>query len=507
VIADSQRPVALAGIIGGENSEITDTTSDVLVEAAYFEPQVVYKTAKRLGLMTEAANRFWRGTDIDGLSAANDRVCGLLAEWGGGKVCRGTIDVYPRRRPAVEISLRPKRLADYLGVTIGVEDVAKYLTALELTVKGRTDQALTFGIPTFRMDLVAEVDLIEEVARSYGYANIPERLPEAGGPYVPVGGDAMDFRLLRDMLASLGLSEAINYSFVDGIDEALFRPAGIEEALKLANPMSETENTMRTSLLPGLMRNAARNVSRQQYDVRLFELGRVFRPRRADERGSDARDNKLPIEEQRISAVMYGPASPFGWGTPTRDVDFFDMKRMTEAVLDLAGVRAEYQPANVPSFLHPGASARLVMGDREYGWIGQIHPATLQALGLSGLFFAAEMDLALFQHELRAVRYSHLPRFPGVRRDVALLAKDSVRAGALIDFTRTQAKAKAPALEQVQLFDVYQGKPIPKGHASLAFAFFFRDQERTLTDEEVQGQFDAIVAGLRSEFGVEVREG
>jgi phenylalanyl-tRNA synthetase beta chain len=509
VIADSSRVLALAGIMGGEDSEIVDASSDVLVESAYFEPNVIYATSKRLGLHTEASNRFWRGTDIDGLSFANDRCCQLLSEWAGGKICRGVADVYPRRRQPAEVSLRPKRLNEYLGLQLGVEDVAKHLTSLDLTLKGRTDQGLTFGIPSFRVDLNTEVDLIEEVARLHGYALIPERLPEAGGAYVSLQDAAADHRRLRDMLASLGLSEAINYSFVGEKEELAFRPEGVESAVTLQNPMSETESVMRTSLLPGLLKNARHNGQYGVLDVRLFEIGRVFHPRSGSLEGLDSRDAKLPVEEDRLSVLLSGPAAPFGWGMPKRDVDFFDIKRTAMALLDAwqLAVRFEnLQPA--PRAFHPGAFVRIIDENSQVlGVLGQIHPRSLAPFGLEGSYFALDMSLSAFGREAPVIRYQTLPRFPGIRRDLAVIVSESVRSGDLVDHALAQAKTLAKSLESVQLFDVYQGKPIPKGQLSLALSFHFRDIERTLTDAEVQEQFDGLVQSLKQKFELQLREG
>ncbi len=508
VIADSAKPIALAGIMGGGESEIAQASTDVLVESAYFEPSVVYRTMKRLALQTEAAHRFWRGTDVDGLGFANDRCCQLLCDWAGGKLCRGAADVYPRRRAAVEISLRPKRLNATLGLSLGVEDIAKHLTALELTVKGRTDQAITFGIPSFRIDLQAEVDLIEEVARCHGYDAIPERLPEAGGAYVSLQDAAPDHRRLRDMLASLGLSEAINYSFVSDKAETAFRPDGLEHAVALQNPMSDEESVMRTSLLPGLLRNAKHNADHGVEDVRLFEIGRVFHPRKRPLPGTDPRDAHLPVEQDRLSVLIAGPAAPFGWGIPKRDVDFFDIKRIAMALLDAWQIEARFVATDLPRHLHPRAGGAILdHAGKTLGVIGQVHPRALQPFSLEGDFFVLDMALETFGREAPVIRYRSLPRYPGIRRDLAVIVGDDVRSGDLVDHARALSPKLARSLESVQLFDVYQGKPIPKGQLSLALAFYFRDPERTLTDAEVQEQFDALVAGLKKKFTLQLREG
>jgi phenylalanyl-tRNA synthetase beta chain len=513
VIADAQKPIALAGIMGGEDTEIVNASGDVLVESAYFESQVVYKTSKRLGLQTEASSRFWRGTDIDGVAFANDRTCQLLSEWAEGKVCRGTVDVYPRRRPALEVSVRPKRLAEYLGVTVSAEEIAKYLTALDLQVKSRTDQAITFGIPTFRVDLTMEVDLIEEVARLHGYEKIPERLPEAGGAY-----DALiqqdkghDLRRVRDLLASQGLSEATNYSFVGGAEEAAFRPASIDGPVKLQNPMTEDQSVMRTSLITGLVKNARHNLAHQVYDVRLFEIGRVYHPRSGDLTGLSPRDAMLPVEHERLAILLHGPASPFGWGMPKREVDFFDIKRITEAIFDAWHMHVRYVPTDLPAHFHPNAAARLVweMPSGQavtLGYVGQLHPKVLSELGIEGAFFVADLDVVPLSAEATVARYKALPRFPGIRRDVAVIAKTNVHAGELVATALKEAKDKGMALEDVQMFDVYQGKGIADGHLSLALAFFFRHAERTLTDDEVKSEFDALVSVLKNKFSLELRD-
>lgn len=513
LIADSQKAIALAGIMGGEDSEIVSASGDVLVESAHFESSVVYKTSKRLGLVTEASSRFWRGADIDGLAFANDRCCQLLSEWADGKVCRGIVDVYPRRRQPLEISVRPKRLAEHLGVTVSAEEVAKYLTALELTVKTRTDQSITFGVPSFRVDLAVEVDLIEEVARLHGYDKIPERLPEAGGPFETFqqAGLVPDHRRLRELLASQGLSEAINYSFVSTKEEEALRPAGVDGAVALQNPMSEEQAVMRTSLLAGLLKNAKHNVSHQVHDLRLFEIGRVFHPRRREDlAGLSPRDALLPAEHDRLAILLHGPASPFGWGMPKREVDFFDIKRITEAIFEAWHLNVRYVPDELPEYFHPKAAARLVLvtdtREETIGYAGQVHPQTLRNLELEGSYFVADLDVRPLSAEAAVARYKGLPRFPGIRRDLAVIAKDDIRAGDVVQAALAYGKEKGMTLEQVNMFDVYQGKPIAEGHLSLALAFLFRHPERTLTDDEVQKEFDALVGVLKKQFHLEMRD-
>jgi phenylalanyl-tRNA synthetase beta chain len=271
--------------------------------------------------------------------------------------------------------------------------------------------------------------------------------------------------------------------------------------------MSETESVMRTSLVPGLLRNAVRNLSRQVQDVRLFEIGRTFRPRTAADATTAPRDQKLPVEEDRLAILLHGPASPFGWGMPTRHVDFFDIKRVAEGLFDTWRLDVEYEPGDLPKHLHPNAAAKLILGGKPIGWIGQIHPQSLLTFDLNGAFFIVDLDARIFSNAASIVRYKPLPRFPGIRRDLACLAADTIAAGQLVSFVRAEARQAAPFLEEVELFDVYQGKPIPAGRLSLALAFFFRHAERTLTDQEIQSQFDALVQRVKDRFGVEVREG
>ena len=502
VIADPERALALAGIMGGESSEISDSTSDVLLETAYFESQVIYRTAKRLNLHTEASHRFWRGADIDAVTLASERTAFLLAEYAGGKVCRGAIDVYPRRRKPVEVSVRAKRVSDYLGLELSAEEVAERLTKLELILKSRTDQELTFGIPSFRVDLTQEVDLIEEVAREVGYHMIPETLPSAAGAYQSQVTSTPDYYHLREQLSGFGLAEAVNYSFHSPKAEALYRPSFLEAAVVLKNPMAETESVMRTSMLPGLIGNVRHNNAHQVNDIRLFELGRVFWPRRSRD-GLDARDAMLPEEHELLGIVLSGPASPFGWGMSDRHVDFFDLKRVVEWLLTNRGVQPTYVADGVPSYFHPGASARVLAGGKELGVLGEIHPRVLTALGVDRPVFATELTLSTFAQEALPQIYKALPRFPGVRRDVAMIVPQSMALGPVL----ASLRAGASLLEDVRLFDVYQGKPIQKGFVSVALAFFFRHDERTLTDDEVHSEMATLMATIKKDFPIEVREG
>lgn len=509
VIADGERAQAIAGVMGGANSEVTETTTEVVVESAYFEPAGVHRTSRRLELFTDAANRFWRGTDIDNLLFSNERVCQLLQENAGGKVCRGAVDVYPRRRTALEVQVRPKRVAAYLGIDVSAEDIAQKLTTLELTLKNRTGEGMTFGIPTFRQDLTSEVDLVEEVARLIGYDQIPETLPSLSGEYQSPATLANDLRDLRDQLVGFGMSEAVCYSFTSPAEESHFRPAHVKGAVALQNPMSIEESVMRTSLTPGLLRALKHNLSFQVRDVRLFELGRVFWPRNG-EAVTFERDIALPTEHERLALLLAGPAAPFGWGMTSRVVDFFDLKRIVDWLLSTRRLPIRYEPLTTVPFLHPGASAKILIDvdghSQEVGWMGALHPNTLDHFGIKEATFAAELDLRQLPLGARQVTYQQLPRFPSVRRDFAVVMSEAQPLGPMLDQLRAAQKTIAPQLEDVRLFDIYRGKPIPAGQHSVALALVFRHATRTLTDDEVQSQFSQLTELVKKTFGVEMRD-
>lgn len=472
-ICDAERPVAVAGVIGGADTEVGDGTTDLLLESAYFDPTRILRTARRLGLRTEASVRFERGADPEGVPAAADRAAALLVEVCGGTVARGAIDAYPRPARSRPIRLRVARANALLGTAITAEEMAGHLEALDCRVEARTRTALRVAPPTFRPDLRAEIDLVEEVARTSSYERVPVTLP-SGGRAGGLTRDQSLRRLARRTLLGAGLSEAQTLSLVPpGLPDRLELASGHpwRKALRLANPLSEEESALRPSLLPGLLLAAARNVARRNTSLALFEIGVAFAPA----------GTELPEESLRAAWVMAGPA-PAGWHAPAREYDFFDAKGVLEALLAALGVEGAAVVAVPLEPLHPTRSARVDLGGAAAGTVGELQPRAARALDLPSRVAVGEVSLAPLLARARDATPGDLPRFPAVARDLAVVAGAGEAAARVEQAIR---QAAGPLLESIGLFDVYSGEQIGPGLRSLAFSLTFRHPDRTLTDAEV----------------------
>ncbi len=505
VIADASGPVALAGVMGGADSEVGEATTAILLESAYFEPTRVRRTARRLGLKTEASRRFERGADPGIAQKAADRCAQILVDIAGGEVAKGVLEVAQKAEPAREIVLRNDRVARLLGIDLPPETVVQLLEPLEIRCVARNEVSLRFAPPSFRPDLTREVDLIEEVARRYGYDKVPERLPDGGGAYYSEPRAVRLDAKAREALLPTGCTEVVTFGFgsPQSYDPAL---VGGGEALRLINPLGEELSALRTTLLPGLLNVLSHNQRHGRRDLRLFEIGTVF-SRRAQNPADDEMDRELAAEDLRVGVVLTGARHQGRWHGQG-EVDFYDLAGVLE---DLCEALDPAQPvARVPAehaVLSPACAARLVSGQIEVGWAGQVHPRLLAKLEVTGPVFAAELSLSPLGAQPRRVVHQPLPRFPGTRRDVAVIAPKTLPAETLRRFLVERAGgALGPAVvEEVRLFDVYQKKPIPETHVSLAFAIQYRSRERTLTDAEVGQAFEQVQAEVKEKFQVEVR--
>ncbi|HEX9824520.1 MAG TPA: phenylalanine--tRNA ligase subunit beta [Actinomycetota bacterium] len=488
VIADTERGVAIAGIMGGGDTEVGEGTNDVLLESAHFQPTGVLRTARRLGLKTEASIRFERGIDPEGVAPAAARAARLIAAWSGGTVLSGEIGVgeVPSRRT---VSVRPSRATLLLGVETTTADVTGAMARLRLPAR-EAGEVVDVEVPGSRVDLEIEADLIEEIGRMRGYANLPSTLPgvrQAGGLTAEQRGG----RLLRDALVRAGLHEVWSLSFASERDLALFeddRRSGVA----IANPISEEERFLRSSLLPGLLRAAAVAASNRQ-SIRLFESGHVTRA------GTDA-----PIEQDVVAALVTGPAGE-GWPAERREHDYLDAKGALERLMAEVGV-ADWSVGDAPGApYHPGRSAAVLLDGKPIGEIGELHPSVAHAYGLEGRVAVFELrtePLVVRAGAPGALR--SFSRFPPARRDVAFLVDRPVPAGAVRDAI---ADAGAELLDRVVLFDVFEGDPLPEGKKSLAFTLDFRAPDRTLTDDEVSERVQAISERIAADFAGELRAG
>lgn len=489
VIADSKRPLALAGIMGGEESVVGVATRDVFLESAFFTPQVIADKARAYGVNTDSSYRFERGVDPDLQARAIERATGLLLEIVGGDAGPVVDVVHREQLPSrSEIALRPGRVERLLGVSILPERIVPILRSLGCKVEAR-DSELVVLPPSFRFDLAIEADLIEEVGRIHGYDHIPATTPA----YQPVIRQppqaATRVERLRTLLVDRGYQEAITYSFVDAQAQRLFSPA--ERPMKLANPISAELAVMRNSLWPGLVKALRYNLNRQQTRVRLFEVGQQF-----TNKGQSLRQTPM------LAAIATGDLLPEQWSATGREVDFYDIKGNVEALLRFAGMRGKIEfQARPHAALHPGQSAQITCDQQDIGWLGALHPAIEASLDLPQRVF-------VFELKLEALTGSHTPRFreiskfPAIRRDIAIVVDNLVTAAQVEGCV---ISASGDCLQDLCIFDVYSGEGVVEGRKSLALGLILQDLSRTLQDEEVDTIVTRVVAKLTQTLGAALR--
>ncbi len=493
VIADAEKPVALAGIMGGYDSEITETTCDVLLESAYFNPSSIRATAKALGINTEASYRFERGADPGAVLAALDRAAQLIAELAGGTVCKGTVDVYPGEEPLREIQFRPDRVNFVLGTELEATEMEQILSRLGFDVEA-SGSAYQVTIPTFRSDITREIDLIEEIARVYGYDNIPTTLPKGDIP-VPASDPKVEVRrCLKHFLLAAGMMEAVNYSFCDPNCFGKIRLASdnpLRDAVPLRNPLSPEMSLLRTTLIPGLLENTQHNRNHQINTIGLFEIGGVF-----------VRDGDQK-EPERIAGILAGQIGDGIYGNPYRSPDFFDIKGLVEGMLEACGI-TEYtlQKTDVPTF-HPGRNAAVLLGEKPVGTFGEAHPVVLENYDLPYKAYLFEFDLeALVDVAVFAKSFEPISIYPKVERDLAIVLDKMVLSNMPIELIYTTG---GEWVESVRLFDVYEGEQVPEGKKSLAYTIVYHSANETLTDKAVNALHDKVVKRLNQELGAELR--
>lgn len=484
LICDLDGPVAIAGVMGGATSEVGPETSDVLLESAYFEPRSILRTSRRLQLLTEASVRFSRGTDPEGVGPAAARAARLIADWTGGRVLAGAIDVGaapPRRR----LSLRASRATAVLGYPVSAGAAAEALGSIEIPASVEEDR-VRVEAPSFRPDLEREEDLIEEIVRVHGYDRVPSTVP----PSRRAGSEQDTYRIrrrLRELLVRGGLRDSASLTFASGAEVELFDGG---EPVRVANPPSAEEPYLRTSLLPKLLEAASRNLQRGGRSVALSEIGHVFRL------------GDPVVEREHLAFVLAGPAGD-DLDTSDRAFDVADAKGIVELVLRGTGIGAWILEPGAERPFHPGRSGSVLIGDRLVGTLGELHPADAAGLDIAGRVAIAELDVTGLEiSSERSVSFRDAPRFPPIRRDLAFVLDEDVPAGAVQALLEA---AGGELLDRSLLFDVFRGGVVPEGRKSLAFALEFRAPDRTLTDEEVEPVVDTIVDRLRTELGAELR--
>ncbi len=491
VITDADRPVGLAGLMGGFDTRVTDATTSVFLEAAHFAPAAIMGRGRKLGLHTDAGHRFERGVDPELPRLAIEYATRLVLDLAGGSACPVTEAVRTDDLlKAASIALRRARIRRVLGIKIADADVERILRALGMGVTA-TGEGWQVTAPSRRFDIAIEEDLIEELARIHGYDRIPTTLPGGASRIAMPSETRLDEASARRQLVARDMLETINFAFVDA---GLLKQWGLDGAqVPLANPLSAELAVMRPQLLPGLVAALGRNAARQAGRVRLFELGRVFHPQAGE--GKPA-----PVETLRVAAAVCGDADALQWGTATRKVDFHDLKGDLESLAAASGAVLEFRPSQ-RSFGHPARSADVWRDGACIGWIGQLHPRLARALDIDVDVIAFELDVEPLLAR-QVPRAGELSRFPSVRRDLAFLVPDEVTWAALAATIRT---AVGPLLRDVVLFDRYVGQGVDPGFKSLAMGLILQDKSRTLTDRDVDAVVADVVAAIEREHRARIR--
>ncbi|MBN2331770.1 MAG: phenylalanine--tRNA ligase subunit beta [Deltaproteobacteria bacterium] len=496
MICDGRGPVAVAGIMGGLNSEITDRTRNILIESAYFQPASIRRSSRLLGLSTESSYRFERGVDPLGTERAADRAIELLAQLAKAEIVAERLDIHPLPHQPTAITIRTDYTNRLLGTELTAETVRTILSGLNFTIVEATDTSQTVLPPSYRFDIDREADLIEEVARVYGYHKIPTTLPvirEQGG------SGFNDDRLpvtLKSLARSFGYDEAINYSFMNPKAlERLAIPADDyrRQLVYLRNPLTEEMSAMRTTLLPALLTNLADNYRVQTRDIRLFELGKTYIARAGE---------KLPREDLCLAGVASGKRYPQHFNTTAENIDFFDLKGMIEEISSTCGRHFSFSAKGSEPYHHPGRSAAIMLEDQLIGSFGQLHPDV-------AVHFAGNQEIFVFELLLSPLiaatdfcpTFQPIPRYPAAERDLAVLVDRSISATEMME----TISAINRLIVKVAVFDLYEGDNIPVGKKSIAFRITFQDMNKTLTDNKLNAIIDKIGRRLKQDFSGQIR--
>lgn len=492
MVCDAEREVSIAGVMGGENSEIRDTTTDVVLESACWNPTNIRRTSKALGISTDASQRFERGADPNGVAYALDRAASLVVETAGGELLRGSIDVYPKKIKPREITLRVSRTNALLGSSLTKAEISSILKSARLGVRGKGNNALLCVVPTYRVDLEREIDLIEEVARVYGYDRIEARTISHLDLDQPLETRSMADRL-REILAGGGFVEALNGSMHDEFRARL----GGAEPVRLLNPLGIEMAFLRTSLIPELLDVVRRNQNHGNPDFRMFEIGHVFRV----DPSAEGRLVEDFAEEERVAILCTGEAAPRQWSIPARKADVYDVKGAVEHVLgQLSLDKARFISYPTSDGLTESALSIEIHGVQA-GFLGRIRDEVTSKFGIEGDVYVAELSVSALGTR-KAKRFEPLPRFPKVRRDISFFVDRTVEAGKL---EQAILAAGGDLLVAADVFDVYEGEKLPGGKKSVAFSLEVMSRQKTLTDAEIETVVRRVVLALEREFGVVLR--
>ena len=499
VIADAEKPVALAGVMGGANSEVSESTRTVVLESACFDPVSVRKASKKYGIRSDSSFRFERSVDISAVISAQSRAALLIQQLAGGEICKERIDLYPNRKISTPINLRIARVNKILGFELSEQKIGEYLQRLGMQLEPSISSGvLSIKVPEFRPTLVREIDLIEEIARIHGFGNVEMVHPAGEIIPVKVSRKRAATQTVKQTLCHLGFSETVNYSFIDTDNAETFKPAfapsSLTKLVNLSNPLSNDWSAMRTSLIPGLLTVAARNLSKGQKPVKIFELGDIYFCKE---------NQQQAVEKTCFSALIVGPYEPSVWKESGKSYNFFDLKGALDTVLAQLKLPFEFQPSQNP-FLAPDKSVDCWIGGQKAGYFGELSSELLTKWDISQPAYVFEIDFL----EVIAVlpdrpQFKPIAKFPETYRDLSMLVDQSVPSSKIYDLI---LETSAPLIRRVDLYDHFAGKKIEKGKKSLTFSLAFQSAEKTLTDEEVNPVFDKVVQVLSEKLGARLRE-
>jgi len=498
LICDGKKPVAIGGIMGGLNSEVKEDTGVIFLESAYFNPSSIRRSARRLAMPTDAAFRFERGIDPDGVVRALNRAAQLIAELSGGSVCKNYIDEYPQKIAVVEnIPLRLERISQMIGTVIAAKDVVRLLKSIGMTVRPDGKGKYLVTPPSFRVDIGREIDLIEEVVRLYGYDRVPVTLPAVSVTEMAVIPRLELEERLRQLLTGSGYSEIINYSFTSPLSvDYLNLPLEDHRRnfVPIRNPLTEEQSVMRTTMSYGLLETLKKNINNASFNLKIFEMGRIFLKRTGE---------NLPEETNILAGLLSGKISEDHWGSKT-NVDFYDLKGCLENIFyDLKLEQCRYRADQSEPFLHPGQSCSLYLNENVLGYLGQVHPDVMQKLDIKSSAYLFEINIDMLNDHLsRQISYVEISRFPAVTRDVAFVIPVSLEAEKMLEIVLSQ---REDLLENVVVFDIYAGKGLEEGTKSLGLRFSYRALDRTLTDAEINSIHDQIVHNTVRLTGAKIR--
>ncbi|WP_304969762.1 phenylalanine--tRNA ligase subunit beta [Romboutsia ilealis] len=485
VIGNKDKTLDLAGIMGGENSEIKDTTTSIFIEGASFAKENIRATSKKLGLRTEASSRFEKGIDINLTEEAVNRACQLIEELGCGTVLNGMLDYYPQKEEVQKVTVNPVRINKLLGVNVPMDQFINILESLEFKCNLVSSEVLELEVPTFRLDITEDADILEEIARIYGYDNIPSASLE-GNATAGVKTEKQKFiDNVKSNSIACGLNEILTYSFVSprGVDK-INLPADDEKRnfVKIMNPLGEETSVMRTTLIPNMLDVISTNISHKVEEVSAFECGNTFIPQEG-----------LPIETKKYCVGMYG-----------KEVDFFVLKGVVESILNNVGLKGyEIEPETTNLTFHPGRCAKIVYNNIYIGTFGELHPDVIENYNLGQRVYVAEINIdTVFENLNLTKSYNPLPKYPSTSRDIALIVKDEVFVKQIEDIIKANG---GDLVESYKLFDVYKGAQIEEGHKSIAYSITYRSKEKTLTDEDVAKVHEKILSELSEKLNANLR--